>query len=36
MTTGWDAAPLALWGIVAIAVVAGFIMLILKEVGIDV
>jgi hypothetical protein len=34
-TTGWDAAPLALWGIVAICVVAGFIILILKEAGVE-
>jgi hypothetical protein len=35
-TSGWGAPSIALWGVVAICIVAGIIYMVLKEAGIDV
>ena len=34
-TVGWGAGAIALWGILAVVVCAAFVILILKEVGIE-
>jgi len=34
-TVGWGAGPIAIWGVMALIVVAAFAILILKEVGIE-
>ncbi len=34
-TTGWGASSIALWAVVPIAVVAGLVILVLKEAGIE-